>query len=69
MQGVHNTKDMCRERRISDQISYDWKRKYDSMKAPNFRCLKDLYVENWKLKQVYVDFSPYNQVLKDIIKI
>ena len=65
--GGRTVKDICREHGISDATYYNWKSKYGGMEASDIKRLKELEVENRRLKQIYADLSLENWALKDII--
>ena len=46
---------------------YMWKSKYGGMRASDLKKLKELEVENAKLKRMYADLSLENDALKDLI--
>lgn len=67
VEGGRTVKEVCREYGISDATYYNWKAKYGGMEASDIKRLKELEVENRKLKQMYADISLENRALKDII--
>jgi putative transposase len=67
VEGGRAVKDICREHGISDATYYNWKSKYGGMEASDIKRLKELEVENRRLKQIYADLSLENWALKDII--
>lgn len=56
----------CRELRISDATYYKWRKEYGGMGMDQARRLKELEVENSRLKRVVADLSLDNQILKDV---
>ena len=60
--------DLCRQHGFSRSSFYKWKAKYGGMEASSLKRLKELEVENRKLKQMYADLSLELTVLKDIIE-
>jgi putative transposase len=61
-------KEICRERGISENTFYIWKRKYGNMSISEVSKLKSLEYENTKLKRLVADLSLENMVQKDVIK-
>jgi putative transposase len=61
-------KDVCREYGISDATYYNWKSKYGGMEASDVKRLKELELENQRLKQMYADLSLEHRILKDIVE-
>ncbi len=60
--------DICREHGISQPTFYGWKRKYGGMSASELKRMKELEVENAKLKRMFADLSLENQAMKDLIE-
>jgi putative transposase len=52
---------------ISDGTYYEWKLKYGGLEASDVRRMRELEVENAKLKRMYADLSLENDALKDLI--
>ncbi len=50
-----------------EQTFYNWKRKYGDMNVSEFKRLKQLEVENAKLKELVAELSLDNKILKDVI--
>ena len=57
---------ICRELGISDATYYKWRKDYGGMGMDQARRLKELEVENGRLKRVVADLSLDNQILKDV---
>jgi putative transposase len=67
--GVANGKTLpqaCKEAEIVEQTYYRWRREYGGLKVDQARRLKDLELENTKLKRLVANLSPEKLVLKDI---
>ena len=60
-------KDVIREHGISEQTYYRWKSKYGGMEVAEARRLKELEVENRRLKKLVADLSLDNQMLKEVV--
>jgi putative transposase len=61
-------KDLCREHGISEATYYNWKSKYGGMEASDVKRMKELEVENAKLKRMYADLALENRAMKDLIE-
>jgi putative transposase len=61
-------RDICRKHGISDATYYNWKSKYGGMSASDLKRMKELEVENSKLKRMYADMAPENRAMKDLIE-
>lgn len=66
-QGVA-VKDICRELGISSATFYQWRSKYGGLETSDLRRLKDLEIENRRLKQMYADLSLDHKILKDVVE-
>ena len=60
-------KDICRQAGISSATYYQWKSKYGGMEASDLRRVKDLELENSRLKRMYADMALENAAMKDLI--
>jgi putative transposase len=60
--------DICREHGISQATFFNWKSKYGGMDLNNLRRMKELEVENARLKKMYAEKSLQNDALKDLIE-
>ncbi|MBK8808634.1 MAG: transposase [Bacteroidales bacterium] len=54
---------------IHTQTFYNWKKKYSGMDGEHFKRLKELEKENRKLKNMYVEVSLDNRMLKNVLSI
>ena len=59
--------EVCRKHGISGNTFYNWKKKYGGMGVPEVRRLKELEIENSRLKRMYSDLSLENDALKELI--
>ena len=57
---------VCREREISEQTFYRWRRNYDGMELSDARRMKELEEENRRLKSLVADQALNIQVLKEV---
>ena len=62
------TADICREYSISQATFYNWKAKYGGLEVRELKRLKELEIENSKLKRMYAETSMENYALKDLIE-
>ena len=60
--------DICREHGISKSSYYKWKTKYGGMEAKELTRLRELEVENRRLKAMYADLSLEHRVLKEVLE-
>lgn len=58
--------DICRELGISDKTYYKWRKDYGGMGVDQLRRLKELEVENARLKRAVADLTLDNLILKDV---
>ena len=56
--------DVCREKNISEQTFYRWKRQFGLMEIPEARRFKELEKENGELKKMLADSLLKNRVLE-----
>ena len=61
------TKELCRRHGISVPTYYNWKAKYAGMTVSEARRLKELEVENSKLKRLLADAELDKAALKDLL--
>lgn len=60
--------DVCRELGISEQILYNWKRKYEGMGVGELRRLKQLEDENRRLKGLVADLTLDKHILQEVVR-
>ena len=60
-------KDVCREYGIANGTYYAWKAKYGGMDVNEARRLKELEIENRRLKTAVADLTLREQALKDAL--
>ena len=60
--------DICREHGISNATFFNWKGKYGGMSTSQLRRLKELEIENARLKRMYADLSLVHEAFKDAIE-
>ena len=59
--------EIVRKLGVSEQTFYRWKRKFAGLGVAEVRRLKQVEEENWKLKQLVVDFSQDKKLLRDVL--
>ena len=62
-----SVQDVCRKHGISPATYYKWKSKYGGLSASELKRIKELELENSRLKKMYADLSLENDALKDLI--
>lgn len=60
-------RDVIREHGIAEQTYYRWKSKYGGMDVSEARRLKELEIENRRLKKLVADLSLDKVILKDAL--
>jgi hypothetical protein len=64
----HSQDDACRKSNITLQTYYRWRKEYGGLQVDQARRLKELELENGKLKRIVADLSLDNLVLKEVTK-
>jgi len=57
-----------REKGVSKDTYYKWKRKFNGMESSDIKKLRELERENAKLKKMYAEMALMNDALKDVIE-
>ena len=57
-----------REKGVSKDTYYKWKRKFNGMESSDVKKLRELERENAKLKKMYADMALMNEALKGVIE-
>lgn len=60
-------RDVCREHGIATGTYYAWKSKFGGMDVNEARRLKELEIENRRLKAAVADLTLREQALKDVL--
>lgn len=63
-----NTADICRELGISTATFYKWKQRYGGLEVSELKRIKELEVENSRLKQMYANLSLLHEAFKDAVE-
>lgn len=58
----------CRKYNIASSTYYKLKSKYAGMSIPEMKRLRELEIENSRLKSMYADISLEHKILKDILE-
>lgn len=61
-------KEVCRKHGISSLTYYKWNARYGGLGASELKRIKELEVENSKLKRMYADKAMEADALKDLIE-
>lgn len=59
--------ELAREKGVTEQTIYSWRKKYGGMEASELKRLKDLEAENARLKKMYAELSLDHELAKEII--
>jgi len=60
--------DICREHGISIPTFHNWKSKYSGMDVNQLKKLKELELENARLKKMYAELSLVHHAFKDAVE-
>ncbi len=60
--------EVCRKHGISSATYCKWKSKYGGLETSELKCIKELEVENAKLKRMFADMALESAALKDVIE-
>ena len=60
--------DVCRQLGISSATFYKWRAKYGGMDVPDAKRLRDLELENGRLKRLLADAMLDNEALKVVAR-
>jgi len=60
--------EVCRKHSISSATYYKWKSKYGGLEASELKRMKELEVENAKLKRMCADIALENAALRGVIE-
>jgi putative transposase len=67
-EGGRKAEDIVRDLGISQGTFYKWKQKYGGMEASDVKRLKDLELENSRLKRLLADTILDKEILKEVIE-
>ena len=60
--------ELCRQHGVSEATLYNWKARSGGMDVSQLRKLKELEVENARLKKMYAELSLVHHALQDAIE-
>lgn len=66
--GQKTVEQICRERGVSENTFYTWKRKFGSMSEPDVKRARELEKENARLKRLLAERDVEIDVMKEIIE-
>ena len=64
--GGAETRDVCRRLGVTEQSFYRWRHKYGGLEVSEAKRLRELQLENGRLKRVVADLVLDNQMLRDV---
>ena len=60
--------ELARKHGVSEATLYNWKARYGGLDVSQLRKLKELEVENGRLKKMYAELSLAHQALQDAVE-
>lgn len=60
--------DLCRKHGISTGTFFRWKSKYGGMELSDVRKMKELEVENSRLKRIVAQYALENEAMREVLK-
>ena len=61
-------KELCRRHGFSEASYYLWRSKFGGMSVPDAKRLKELEIENGRLKKLLAEQVLENEVIKDVLR-
>ena len=61
-------KELCRKHGFSEASYYLWRSKFGGMSVPDAKRLKELEIENARLKKLLAEQVLENEVIKDVLR-
>lgn len=61
-------KELCRKRGFSEASYYLWRSKFGGMSVPEARRLKELEIENARLKKLLAETMLESEIIKEALK-
>ena len=68
VEGGVAVKDLCRKHGFSDATFYTWRRKFGGMSVPDAKRLRELEVENARLKKLLAESLLENEVTREALR-
>ena len=66
-QNGKKAEEVCRAHGISQATLYNWRKRYGGLEASELKRLKELELENARLKRMYADLALDHQMAQEII--
>jgi len=66
--GTKTVEQICRERGVSQNTYYTWKRRYGAMSEADVKRLRELEKENSRLKRLLAERDVEIDVMKEIVE-
>ena len=60
--------DLCRKHGICEGTFFRWKSKYGGMELSDIRRMKELEVENNRLKRLVAQYALENEAMREVLK-
>ena len=60
--------DLCRKYGICENTYFRWKSKYGGMEMSDIRRMKELELENSRLKRIVAQYALENEAMREVIK-
>lgn len=60
--------DICRKYSICENTYFRWKSKYGGMEMSDIRRMKELELENSRLKRIVAQYALENEAMREVIK-
>jgi putative transposase len=60
--------DICRKHGICEGSYFRWKSKYSGMEISDVRKMKELELENSRLKRIVAQYALENEAMKEVLK-
>lgn len=60
--------DICRKYGICENTYFRWKSKYGGMEMSDIRRMKELELENSRLKRIVAQYALENEAMREVIK-
>lgn len=60
--------DICRKHGICEGTFFRWKSKYSGMEISDIRKMKELELENNRLKRIVAQYALENEAMREVIK-
>jgi putative transposase len=68
LNGGNDLAEVCRQLEIAESTWHRWRAQYGAMKVNDAKRLKELEIENGRLKRIVADLTRDNAMLKEVAK-